>query len=63
MFCVKETADIPRAITTLIENHAVNRAFLEISVNEILDIVANNSEGWEEVYYIINMGNIDEFNR
>jgi glycerophosphoryl diester phosphodiesterase len=28
MFCVKETADIPRAITTLVENNATHRYML-----------------------------------
>lgn len=63
MFCVKETADIPRAISTLIENNATHRAFLEIGVNEMQDTAAANTEGWDQVYYIIEMSNQDEFNR
>jgi hypothetical protein len=64
MFCVKETHDIARAITTLIENNATHRAFLEISVSEMLDVVvAENLEGWESVYYVINMHTPEELNR
>lgn len=64
MFCVKESTDIARAITTLIENNATHRAFLEISVSEMLDIVvAENLPGWEEVYYVMNIHTPDELNR
>jgi hypothetical protein len=64
MFCVKETHDIARAITTLIENNATHRAFLEISVSEMLDVVvAEALEGWESVYYVINMHTPEELNR
>jgi hypothetical protein len=63
MFCVKETADIPRAITTLIENNATSRAFLEISVSEMLDLVSNNVYGWDKVYYVINFHTVDDLNR
>ena len=63
MFCVKETADIPRAISTLVENNATHRAFLEISGGEINDIAAANTAGWEEVYYIIEVHNFDEYSR
>ena len=63
MFCVKETAHIPRAITTLIENNATHRAFLEISVTEVLDIATQNAEGWESVYYVINLDSPNDLNR
>lgn len=63
MFCVKETADIPRAVSTLIENNATHRAFLEISVNEVLGLESDNVEGWDQVYYVINFGSTDEFNK
>lgn len=53
MYCVKESADIPRAITTLIENNATHRAFLEVHVNEYLDTIASNTPHWDEVYYVI----------
>jgi hypothetical protein len=63
MFCVKETSDIPRAVSTLIENGATSRAFLEISVSEVLNLVSNNVEGWESVYYVINLGSPEELLR
>jgi hypothetical protein len=63
MFCVKESSDIPRAISTVIENNATHRAFLEIGVSEMLDLVEQDTEGWQEVYYIIEMGGVDSFNR
>ncbi len=52
MFCVKENTDIARAISTLIENNAQDRAFLEIGVDEMFDI-ATASPGWEKVYFVI----------
>jgi len=62
MFCVKETADIPRAVSTLIENNATHRAFLEISVGEVLDLESKNVEGWDKVFYVINFGSATELN-
>lgn len=63
MFCVKESTDIPRAITTLIENDATHRAFLEIGVSDMLNTASANTEGWVEVYFIIEVHNTDDFNR
>ena len=63
MFCVKESTDIPRAISTLIENKATHRAFLEIGVGNMLATVAANVDGWKDVYYIIEISTVDEFNR
>mmetsp|Transcript_29569 Transcript_29569/g.54716 ORF Transcript_29569/g.54716 Transcript_29569/m.54716 type:complete len:306 (-) Transcript_29569:147-1064(-) len=63
MFCVKETADIPRAITTLLENNATNRAFLEISVDEMLGLVEDTVPHWEEVYYVINFHTAADMDR
>lgn len=62
MYCVKESGDIPRAITTIIENGAQDRAFLEISVSEMLDI-ATASDGWDEVYYVIELKHHDDVSR
>jgi len=63
MFCVKETADIPRAITTLLENNAAHRAFLEISVSEMLQLVDTAVPHWEEVYYVINFHTTEDMDR
>ena len=62
MFCIKETADIPRAISTMIENNATHRAFLEIGVGQMSDVVSTNVAGWEDVYYIIEVHSLSEFN-
>jgi len=62
MFCVKESTDIPRAITTLIENNATHRAFLEIHAGDMQNVVETAMEGWEDVYYIIEIYNMDDFN-
>ena len=53
MYCVKESIDIPRAISTLVENNATHRAFLEVHVDEFIDTVTSNVPNWEEVYYVI----------
>lgn len=63
MFCVKESTDIPRAISTLIENKATHRAFLEIGVGNMLNTVHAQVEGWADVYYIIEIRSVDDFNR
>ncbi len=56
MFCVKEHSDIPRAVSTLLENNASHRAFLEVGISHILDLEANSTPGWDQVYYVVNMG-------
>lgn len=38
MLCVKEDADLPRAISTLIEGNATQRAFLEVSLPALTEI-------------------------
>lgn len=52
MFCVKEATDIPRAITSLIENNATHRAFLEVHVNDLLQLETNQVPYWDQVYYV-----------
>jgi hypothetical protein len=63
MFCVKETADIPRAVSTLIENNATHRSFLEISVSEVMNLEEMAIAGWDQVYYVINLGSSSELQR
>jgi hypothetical protein len=53
MLCIKESSDIPRAISTLVENNATHRAFLEVGVNDFLNTAKSNVEGWDSVYWII----------
>lgn len=55
MLCVKESTDIPRAISTLIENGASHRAFLEVSISSILEQEAADTPGWDQVYYVVNL--------
>lgn len=57
MLCVKLDSDIPRAISTLIENNATQRSFLEIGVNAIISQETMNTPGWDQVYYIIETSN------
>jgi len=61
-FVSKNQDDIPRAVSSLIENNATHRAFLEIGVTDILNLEANNVEGWDQVYYVINFGSANELN-
>lgn len=63
MLCVKETTDIPRAISTLIENNASHRAFLEVGVDEILDVVISDLPGWTDVYFVVILRNEQDINR
>ncbi len=63
MFCVKESTDIPRAITTLIENNATNRAFLEVHVDDLLQLEINQVPHWDEVYYVAEAKSKSNFER
>jgi glycerophosphoryl diester phosphodiesterase len=60
MFCVKESRDVPRAISTLLEANASHRAMLELGTGVLLSTVAANASGWDEVYYIVEVGSHDE---
>ena len=55
MYCVKEESDIPRAITTLIENNATQRAFLELGLGPMTSTFSNALPHWEEVYYVVEL--------
>ena len=48
MLCVKRPEDIARAVSTLIENNATDRAFLEIRVGDVVNLVPQ-APGWEKV--------------
>lgn len=58
MLCVKESFDIPRAISTLIENNATHRAFLEIKIGSFFSVM--DTEGWSKVYYVVELGDSSE---
>lgn len=60
MLCVKETTDIPRAITTLLENNAAHRAFLELDYSKILQLEIDQVPHWDEVYYVSHVHSKDE---
>ena len=60
MFCVKQSIDIPRAITSLLEYNASHRAFLEVHTNDYLALANNAVPYWEEVYYVVEMYNQDD---
>lgn len=63
MFCVKENTDIPRAISTLMENNANHRAFLEVHVDAFLQTVSDVVPDWNNVYYVIEVGSTDDIDR
>jgi hypothetical protein len=52
MLCVKRTSDIARAVSTLVESNATQRAFLEIGLGALLSIVPTVPD-WEQVYYLV----------
>jgi hypothetical protein len=58
MLCVKRAEDIPRAITTLVENNATDRAFLEISLSDFLTLSNKGFPAWDKVYYLIEVSTI-----
>ena len=65
MLCVKRDQDVPRAITTLIEANATDRAFLEVNLNVLLNISASPHAfpGWERVYFLAEMGSAANYAR
>ena len=63
MFCVKESKDIPRAITTLLENNASHRAFLELHTDDFLALEGNQTPSWDQVYYVVELKSHDDYDR
>jgi glycerophosphoryl diester phosphodiesterase len=66
MLCVKDTsaAGIARAISTLIEEKATRRAFLEIKINELIEHVSvAKPPGWDQVYYLAECNSMDDLTR
>ena len=61
MFCVKESTDIARAITTLIEANATDRAFLEVHVGDLVSLVPS-LPGWDQVWYLADASNPSDIN-
>jgi len=60
MLCVKRPQDIPRAISSIIENNAQDRAFLEIRVGDLGRI--KNAPGWNQVYYLAEGSSANDIN-
>lgn len=60
MFCVKESTDIPRAISSLVEYNAQHRAFLEVHANDYLQLEKNQVASWDQVYYVVEMYSHDD---
>lgn len=50
MLCVKEPRDIARAITTIIENNATDRTFLELRLGNLQSVI--NLPFFDQVYYL-----------
>jgi glycerophosphoryl diester phosphodiesterase len=60
MLCVKESSDLPRAITTLLENDASHRAFLEVDLSDYLSLDLNSVPHWNDVYYVVQVNNAEQ---
>lgn len=60
MLCVKESRDIPRAISTLIENNATHRAYLELGLSDLLNLESSSVANWAMVYYTVHVSNNDD---
>jgi len=59
MLCVKRSQDLPRAISTILEAGAQDRAFLEISLGDLVSLVPR-IPGWDRVYYLVQAGSMEE---
>lgn len=55
MFCVKESKDIPRAISSLLELNASHRAFLEVHLGDMLNLEQQQTPDWDQVYYVVEL--------
>jgi hypothetical protein len=60
MFCVKEPRDIARAVSTLLENQAQDRAFLEIKVRDLIQINNQTVPNFDQVYYLAEADQYDD---
>ena len=60
MFCIKKDSDIPRAISTLIENNASHRAFLEVGLGSFINTIKSEIPSWDQVYYIIEVSSSED---
>ena len=60
MLCVKVPNDIPRAISTLVENGATHRAYLEIHIKDLLNLEATAVPDWDVVYYTVHVSTAEE---
>ena len=58
MLCVKEPRDIARAITTIIENNATDRTFLELRLGNLQSVV--NLPEYDQVYYLAECNSADD---
>lgn len=63
MFCVKESRDIARAISTLIENNATHRAWLEVGLDDLLNTAASNISNYLDVYYVVELRSSNDVDR
>ena len=61
MLCVKESTDIARAISTLIEANATDRAFLEVHVSDLVSLVPT-LPGWDQVWYLADASSPGDIN-
>eukprot|EP00937_MAST-01D_sp_MAST-1D-sp2_P003611 g3611.t1 len=59
MLCVKNDTDIPRAISTLLEANATDRAFLEIRTGAMLSLVPLAPD-YEAAFYLPELGSATE---
>jgi hypothetical protein len=58
MLCVKESRDIARAITTIIESNATDRTFLELRLGNLQSVI--NLPFFDQVFYLAECNSADD---
>ena len=58
MLCVKESRDIARAITTIIDSNATDRVFLELRLGNLQSVI--NLPLYDQVYYLAECNTADD---
>ena len=57
--CVKRPEDIPRAVQTIIDNNATDRAFLEIKIPDFVALY-EKAPNWDQVYVLAEAGSLGD---
>lgn len=61
MLCIKNSNDLAHAIQTIITAGAQDRAFLEVGVSDMINVIPKIPE-WQQVFYMVDARSQDDLN-